>query len=128
MDMPIVSLSLSQAAGEGASRATFCDLMSRTFKLKKLRFCPGIAISTHAADYVTIQFFIGSTQIGSDITTNSSGGAAWVLGTLTDVDLSAIAPSSLEITSANPFTVRATQAGSGKVMKCNVLLQVEATS
>ena len=125
MDQPCVSFNLIQAAGGAAARRTW-HYPGQRVKIRAISLDPNATSATHASNYVDIAFYVGSTQIGSTRSTNSSSGSALTQGTSESISLSSVAPSNLEVTSTSPFSARATQASSGVAIDVQVHVVYEA--
>lgn len=117
-------VNLTQTAGGGATRKAFFH-PGKTIKLKRMRLYPNATSAVHASNYVDIAIYVGSTQIGSTRSTNSSTGSALTLATVETFDISSVAPSSLEVSETNPLTLRATQAASGVAIDVDYLITYE---
>lgn len=82
-------------------------------RLKTIKLDPNATSAVHATDYVDIKVYVGSTQIGATRSTNSSTGSALTLNTLDSLDISAVAPSSLEVDATNRLKITVAHEGSG---------------
>lgn len=124
MDNLCARLNVTLAAATAAGRKAFFH-PGKTVKLKSVRLYPCATSATHASNYADIAVYVGSTQIGATRSTNSGTGTALTQGTVETFDISAVAPSNLEVSETNPLTIRATQAASGVAIDVDYLVTYE---
>ncbi len=86
---------------------------------------PGVSVSTHASNYITITIKKGSDTIAST-TTNSSGGAALTAGTASALTLSGTVAKVYEIAAGGSIVVDVTKAGTGPAYEFAAVMVGEA--
>ena len=124
MEFVSPNITLVKAAGT-AGRVSHCPMSSTAKqKLRSISLLPNTATATDGTNYVTISVYIGATKIATDKTTNASGGAALAQGTVTDFTLTGVG-SQLEVSQANPLSVRVTHAASGAAVDVQVIAELE---
>lgn len=111
MDIGSTLIGIKSAAGTDIQRKW--HFPSKTVRLQTIKLDPNATSATHASNYVDIKVYVGSTQIGSTRSTNSSTGSALTANTLESLDLSSVAPTNLEVTATNRLKITVTNAASG---------------
>lgn len=118
------NIPLVKAAGT-AGRVSHCPTTStEKQKLRSLSLLPNATLALDGSNYATISVYIGSTEIATAKTTNSSGGTALTQGTVTAFTLTGVG-SQLEVSQASPLSVRVAHTGTGGAVDVQVLADLE---
>jgi len=120
MDYGVQLIGVKSAAGTDIQRKW--HFPGKTVKLQAVKLDPNATSAIHASNYVDVKVYVGSTQIGSTRSTNSSTGSAFTANTLESLDISPVAPSNLEVSSTNRLKITVTNAASGVAIDVDYVL------
>lgn len=108
------SLSISVSGTDAAADVYLENLAGEKITITSLEIMPSLAVSTHAANYITTAVTAGGVTLVTAHTNNSSGGSAMVAGTSIPFVFAAIGVgTALELAAGGTLRVQVAKAGTG---------------